>query len=203
MFYQDKSYDLRIGIIKSPNGTDMWKLVDLAYLRDKPFNENFDIEELAFGTSARIADLEEPFIFAFYAPPNGSAAFYASTEIQQVEDPDDIKELRKKYMELQKSHIYRNFSGFGKYYFRFLDITFYEICCGNEIPKGWSLERQLKEKEDARRKNMMYRDQFTHEIFVPVSNCGDILTSYNSDYAVSFYSPEWLGLNRNSSGDSK
>jgi hypothetical protein len=209
VYYEVTNYSSRIGIIKNPEETDVWKLVDLAYLRDKPFNENFGITELMPGADIRIADLEEPFIFVSYDyQPNGRSVFYVSTEIQLVENPDvrkfrkvftDFAEPRKEY----ELSIYKRLSGFGKYYFRFQDFFVDKSCCGNEIPKGWTREQQLKEKENARQQYLMHRDLFTHESFLPVSNCGDLLTSHSTTSSISHDSPEWLGLDKNSSGGGK
>jgi hypothetical protein len=205
-FNGSKHSRIRIGIIRNAKETDIWKLVDQAYLRDKPFNENFSIEELVPRADIQVAYLEEPYIFVSYDyDPNGTAVFYASTEIQPVENPDvrkfrkvftGFKEPRKEY----ELSIYKRLSGFGKYYFRFLDAFVDKSCCGNEIPEGWTHERQLKEKENAHHK-LMHRDQFTHERFLPISNCGDILTSRSSNSGISLDYPEWLWLDKNSSGD--
>jgi hypothetical protein len=206
-YYEVSRYNSRVGIIENPDETDIWKLMNRAYLRDGTFNENFGIKEFAPRENVHVADFTEPFIFSFYQyQPNGLSIFYVSTEIQIVENPDVKNFILAGKPKSEQQYVlstYERFAGFGKHYFRFMDVVLNKGCCGNEIPMGWSRERQLENKEETYRRNMAYRDRYPREEFLPVSNCGDILTSSNSQSFFTTYNAKWLRLNENSSDDRK
>ena len=173
-YYDVTNYSSRVGIIRNPKDTDIRYLIDQAYLGDKSFTENFGIDEFKPEQTIQISKIREPFMLVFYGfEPNELSSFYISTEIQPIDDPMKIEFFQKPYT----PGVYDSLRGFGKHYFRFSYTMVDKICCGNEIPREWSREKQLIKKEKAYRSLIFHDGLLTHKNFVPVSNCGELLTS--------------------------
>ena len=171
-----------IGIIRNPRELDVLKLMEESVHSDKTFKMNFKIEEIT--PEFDVERLEEPFMLVNYddSKYDGTAVFYVSSEIQQIDRPEQIKKLKNKYT----LSLFERLQGFGEYYFHIPQTFSDRGCCDNRVPKNKRKEIYLG---SLRSINL---DLKKPKRFVLVSNCGELLTFREKDTNLDLQSIIWI-----------
>jgi hypothetical protein len=174
----------RIGVVRNPSEPDVLKLMERTVHSDKTFEENFGIEEIALGIQEfDVGQLREPFMLANYTSESaGGAAFYVSTEIQQINNPEQIKKLRNN----SKLNLYERIQGFGKYYFHIPRTFIDRGCCDSRIP-----EKKRGELYYSTLKVLNWSSK-NPKLITHVSNCGELLTFNEEDSGLNLQSITWI-----------
>ncbi|MDR3054116.1 MAG: hypothetical protein LBU53_01755 [Zoogloeaceae bacterium] len=179
----ESSRTLHVGIIRNPEEQSVPKLMEQAFLGEKSFKENFGIEDIYQDFDWK--ELKVPFILIKYiSGSQGIAGLYITTEIQRIDNPEQIDTLSNKY----KPNLYEQLQGYGKYYFRILEVAIQQDCCGNEVP--------MEKKEEIYKSSLSILNSSlslaTPRYITPVSNCGELLTFQGQGTVFNFHSITWI-----------
>jgi len=163
---------LRVGLIRNVDKPDVRAIVQASFGSEKSFEENFSIQPIAPAkVEFDVRSVGGPFTVVTYDALRGGGATFASTvDIRRAPDfaPQDSD---------KEPSLLEKYDGFGNRYYRMVVNFIARECCDNKSYRA-SREEYMNRKTEAYKSTMQSfkRGIAVGEIFVSVSNCGDILT---------------------------